>query len=472
MLIYQRLRSEDAHIPDGYEAKTLIRSRTLTYRRLRGGELAHIPKVTKRRRSHTRRLRGEDAHTKQNAHIPKATRRRTCSYTKGYEAKTLTYQTATRRRRSYEAERSHTEGYEAENLLIYQRLRSEDARIPQQLQGNPPSYNPKALRTLRPKNHKMSDRREEQEKAPRIILQGSENYTLWRSYILGELKQKNCAWAVTGKPEPTKESVRSDIIAMGFKPTEMTAQALWTALSTEIKEHRASLSKAEGIIKNSVASKHQAAIEGKEAKEMWETLQTKFQHISPMSISRLILETTKLRLSDCTDIHEYCSKYQEAYDTVCGLIPTDSEIPAKGAEVLLQAGLLTGMGNEYSGIVSMMETEWKMGNTNIAESTKKLIRFAEIRKENDQTPGQSGTPKQSALFTSKPPKPSNRAPPGTCTNSDCIKKGNTQHYTDRCFLRYPELRPKHSLHQMRTKGSRQNRQSQTESPSETPSREI
>ena len=135
-----------AHLPQ-YIGRVLrphterIRSRTLIYQRLRG------------KRSYTRRLRGEDAHTKQNAHIPKATRWRTCSYTKGYEAKTLTYQTARRRRRSYEAERSHTEGYETENLLIYQRLRSEDARIPQQLQGNPPSYNPKALRTLRPKNH-------------------------------------------------------------------------------------------------------------------------------------------------------------------------------------------------------------------------------------------------------------------------------------------------------------------------------
>lgn len=153
------------------------------------------------------------------------------------------------------------------------------------------------------------------------------------------------------------------------------------------------------------------------------------------------------------------------------LIPTNTEIPAKAAEVLLQAGLLTGMGNEYSSIVSMMETEWKMGTTNIAESVKKLIRFAEIRKENDQASRPSNTPKQSALLTSKPPKPSNRAPPGTCTNPDCIKKGNTQHYTDRCFLRYPELRPKHSLHQMRTKGSKPNLQSQSESPSETPSRE-
>ncbi len=178
-----------------------------------------------------------------------------------------------------------------------------------------------------------------------------------------------------------------------------------------------------------------------------------------MSISRLIMEIMKLRLSDCKDIHEYCSKYQEAFDTMCGFIPTDTEIHAKAAEVLLQAGIFTGMENKYSSIVSMMETEWKIDTTNIVESAKKLVRFAEIRKENDQAPRSSDTPKQSALLTSKPPKPSNRAPPGTCTNPDFIKKRNIQHYTDCCFLKYPALRPKHSLYQMRTKGSKQNLQS-------------
>lgn len=103
--------------------------------------------------------------------------------------------------------------------------------------------------------------------------------------------------------------------------------------------------------------KHQAAIESKDAKEMWEALKAKFQHISPMSISRLVLDTTRIRLSDCTDIYKYCSKYQEAYDSVCSLIPADFELPAKGAELLLQVGLLTGMGNEYLSIVSIMEKE-------------------------------------------------------------------------------------------------------------------
>ena len=42
---------------------------------------------------------------------------------------------------------------------------------------------------------------------------------------------------------------------------------------------------------------------------------------------------------------------------MCGLIPTEYELSAKGAKLILQAGLLTGIGNEYSGIVSMMETK-------------------------------------------------------------------------------------------------------------------
>ena len=122
----------------------------------------------------------------------------------------------------------------------------------------------------------------------------------------------------------------------------------------------------------------------------------------------------------------------------------------------------------------MMESEWKNGHINIAESTLKLIRFAEIRKENKENTksrGQTGTPQQTALLTTKPAKVSNQAPPGTCTNPDCIKKGITTHYIDRCFLKYPELRPKHSLHQMRTKGSPPNLQSQTpEITSGTPTR--
>ncbi len=80
-LTSQHIRKEEVRRPN----TNRIRSRTLTYQRLRG------------KRSYTRRLRGEDAPTKQNAQIPKATRRRTCSYTKGYEAKTLEYHNSTRR---------------------------------------------------------------------------------------------------------------------------------------------------------------------------------------------------------------------------------------------------------------------------------------------------------------------------------------------------------------------------------------
>lgn len=166
----------------------------------------------------------------------------------------------------------------------------------------------------------MSDRGKEQEKANRIILEGSKNYTKWRFYTLGELQQQNCDWAITGRPQPTRESVREAVEKMGFTPTEITPEILYTTLTTELKEYQAALKKAGRVIKNSVAHKHQPTLEGKTAQEMWETLKTRFQDTSPMSISRLILDTTKIQLSECTDIHDYCGKYQEAYDTTCSLL--------------------------------------------------------------------------------------------------------------------------------------------------------
>lgn len=158
-------------------------------------------------------------------------------------------------------------------------------------------------------------------------------------------------------------------------------------------------------------------------------------------------------------MHEYGNKYQEAYDAICNMIPGDCELSAKGAAMILQAGLLTGMGDEYSSLVSSMESEWVSGKTDLTSSILGLTRFAEIRKENAKT----GDPAQaSALLTAKPaPRTGgNRAPPGTCTFPDCIKKALTTHYPDRCFLKFPELRDelrtKYTLQQMKPKGSKPN----------------
>lgn len=81
----------------------------------------------------------------------------------------------------------------------------------------------------------MSDQQEEQEKANRIILEGSENYTKWRSYILGELQQRNCDWAITERSPPAKESVRRAAERMGFSPAESTSQIFYTTLTGKLK---------------------------------------------------------------------------------------------------------------------------------------------------------------------------------------------------------------------------------------------
>lgn len=119
------------------------------------------------------------------------------------------------------------------------------------------------------------------------------------------------------------------------------------------------------------------------------------------------------------------------------------------------------MGDEYLSLVSSMELEWVSGKTDLTSSILRLTRFAEIRKENAKT---GGPAQASALLIAKPaPKTGgNRAPAGTCTFPDCIKKGLITHYTDRCCLKFPELRnklrAKYILQQMKPKGSKPNLQ--------------
>ena len=107
---------------------------------------------------------------------------------------------------------------------------------------------------------------------------------------------------------------------MGFLLKDFTLQAIYTALTAEIKEHQAALKKTQSIFVNTVALKHQATFEEKLAKELQESLKTRFQHISLMSIARLLLETNRIELSECKDINEYCDEYQEAYDAIYNMI--------------------------------------------------------------------------------------------------------------------------------------------------------
>ncbi len=84
------------------------------------------------------------------------------------------------------------------------------------------------------------------------------------------------------------------------------------------------ISKAAGIISKPVADQHQPIIKGKSPKEAWNILQERFQHINPMSTSRIIYEATTEKLSDFKNVHEYTSHYQASFNKVVGLLTDTS----------------------------------------------------------------------------------------------------------------------------------------------------
>ena len=203
----------------------------------------------------------------------------------------------------------------------------------------------------------MSDQREEQEKREQIILESAEDYPRWRSYTISAFQEKNCNWTITGRPKPTKQTIQANLQRLGFSPPDFTAKAIYTTLSTKIKEYQAAIKKGEEIIRKSVAHKHHPILEDKNTQEMWIALKERFQYVSPMSTSKRLLKTAKVKLSDCNNIHKYISLYQATYDHICSLTTEDLELPTKAVGMLLQAAMLFNMGTKYAGIVSTIELE-------------------------------------------------------------------------------------------------------------------
>lgn len=172
-----------------------------------------------------------------------------------------------------------------------------------------------------------------------------------------------------------------------------------------------------------------------------------------MSISRIIYEATTKKLSDFKNVHKYTSHYQAAFDKVVGLLTDTSSYTRRSTEMYFQATMLINIGTDYSALVSAIQKDWKDETTNLAETVLQIIRHFEFMQGNEKT--------HNVIQTSSSNPSIHRAPKGFCTNPECVEKRLTTHYTDRCWIKNPELRAKYALGRVRPRGSQKNLRSST-----------
>lgn len=294
----------------------------------------------------------------------------------------------------------------------------------------------------------MSDKREAQEK-PLIILSCSADYPRWKAYAMSKLRQRGCEWTVTGREAPTLESIRAKLIEQGFTANQLRPNILINVLMHKEERYNVGIGKAGGILSKLVADAFQPIIENQTPHEAWEILKERFQHIDVLSTSRIMFEVTSKTIADFKDVTEYTSSYQAGFDKVASLISETSPYTRESIEAYFQATMLMNIGSEYSTPVSAIQKDWKDAETtNLPETILQISRHHEFMKGSiNDTVLRTTTPSQSSLH---------RAPKGSCTNPECVEKGLTTHYTDRCWIKNPELRSKYSLGKMRTKGSQKN----------------
>ena len=152
------------------------------------------------------------------------------------------------------------------------------------------------------------------------------------------------------------ESVQVTLIKDGFAAVDLRSSTLVEALKDEKKDHFIALTKSAGLIQEMVDKSLHPLLDDKTAAKMWTLLENRFQHISPMNVTRTFADALNTKLSDCKDIVEYTSRYQITFDKILSMLNDDSWMSKKTVEMTLKGSLFRLLGKDYSALMSAIET--------------------------------------------------------------------------------------------------------------------
>lgn len=109
------------------------------------------------------------------------------------------------------------------------------------------------------------------------------------------------------------------------------------------------------------------------------------------------------------------------------------------------------IGSKYSNLVTTIQKDWKDDNTILPETILRIIQYFVFMKEARKT----------RIFEHPHHFPHPNALPKAVALVPNVEKSLTAHYTDFCWIKHPELRPKFPLGKMRTQNSQRNLKTET-----------
>lgn len=156
----------------------------------------------------------------------------------------------------------------------------------------------------------------------------------------------------------------------------MTPASLIKTVTDQRNKRLDRATRATGTILNQVAERHRYLIASMDAKEMWNTLKTRFQDLSPMSATDILFKIFKKIMANFTDASNYCSAYESALDRISGMISDKSILNAKAAETVVQGFMLANVNESYAPTVAQLRRDWTEGEIDLSKTSKAIVTYS------------------------------------------------------------------------------------------------
>ena len=214
--------------------------------------------------------------------------------------------------------------------------------------------------------------------------------------------------------QPDKQSMEKRCQELGFTKEVLSPSILIKMLSDELNKLRKGKFKAASIIQSSVAEKHIHLLENLSASEMWQTLQSRFEDVSPRSMSIILRQLARTMMMNSDDASQYCAHFEIGFDKLANMLSkADEKAQRILIESIVQGFMMDNIHESYAPLIAQIQKNWTSETTGLSKLSKAIVSYSQSLKA-----------PLKALHTQQTSSQKNsrsRIPYGSCKRPSCVE---------------------------------------------------
>ena len=193
--------------------------------------------------------------------------------------------------------------------------------------------------------------------------------------VESKLAGENVSECILERDQPTKNSLKAELVEMGLTPAEAAKEVTGKILMDAVNERKKNNVKALKILLKYITLLLFSTINNKQLHDVWKTLAEHFKDSSPSTVIDIFDKAIHTRMTDPFDPVKYINVFEAALDKITNIREEGSHLMTEAIEVQLQYYMRKNLSPKYNPWLAL-DSQWSEEAVNLRKMGTEIINYS------------------------------------------------------------------------------------------------